>query len=117
MLYGKYYNTDTHKHKHVPACCILVLLFNYVDFYVSTDDTEQFLVISEAKAKDTETLKITLELLQTSQALVPLLDRNTKVRISLIACTHVRTDAVQTQVYICTHISQHSGLGIHNTTL
>ena len=44
-----------------------------------TDSSEQFLVIPEAKAKDTETLQTSLELLETSQAVVPLLDRNTKV--------------------------------------
>ena len=48
--------------------------------FVSIDSSEQFLVITEAKAKDTETVKTSLELLETSQALVPLLDRNAKVQ-------------------------------------
>ena len=48
-------------------------------FNIYTGNSEQFLVIPEAEATDTETLKTTLELLETSKAIVPLLDRNIKV--------------------------------------
>ena len=78
--------------------------------YVSTDDTEQFLVVSEAKAKDTETLKISLELLETSQPLLPLLDRNTKVctYFSYSMHTHnIRTDA-GARIHAHTHIHTHT---------
>ena len=61
-------NTHTYMHKHLHYCV-----------YIWTGNNEQFLVIPEAKAKDMETLKTSLELLETSKALVPLLDRNIKV--------------------------------------
>ena len=48
------------------------------------DGEEQFLVIQEGKAKDTETLETCKELLETTKPLVPLLDRNAKVHIIII---------------------------------
>ncbi|XP_065885217.1 UBX domain-containing protein 6-like [Dysidea avara] len=52
------------------------------------DGEEQFLVIPEATAKDTQTLETCKELLETSQALVPSLDRNAKLFKPSSKATH-----------------------------
>ena len=99
-----YIHCDTHAHSSIYLHVCIQALVHYI---VSTDDNEQFLVISEAKAKDTETLKTSLELLETSQAIVPLLDRNAQVILSLHTHTHARTHT-RTHTHIHTHTHVHT---------